>query len=75
MKQTRLTAAERDDVYSTISQKVTNVGASQESLYLARLVLLMAETIGDKAHILRLLQEAGEGMVRGAYDGPKTGSY
>ncbi|WP_338759424.1 hypothetical protein [Massilia sp. METH4] len=75
MKQQQLTAVERDEVYSTLSQRVTSVGTAQESLYLARLVLLMAEAIADKTHILRLLEEAGEGMERVPCDGPKTGSF
>lgn len=51
MNRPTLTEAERDDAYTRICQAVTEAGAERESLFLARLCLLLAEEVGDSARV------------------------
>src|SRR5438067_1063707 len=47
MKQVKMADSSRDTAYSELCHVLTAVGIQDESLFLSRLVLLMAETIGD----------------------------
>ena len=75
MTQVQMTDSARDIVYSELCQAVTAVGIQNESLFLARLALLMAETLGDMPTILRLIGEAKDGMPQLSSAGPKVGEF
>jgi len=51
MSNTRLTEAERDEAYTLICAAISEAGEQRESLFLARLCLLLAEEVGDAARI------------------------
>jgi hypothetical protein len=55
-------AADRDRVYTLCSQAITEAGRSRESLLLARLVLLLAEEIGDPVVCERAIAQALENL-------------
>lgn len=48
----------RDKVYTHCARAITEAGATRESLYLARLALLLFEKIGDEALCLRAIDQA-----------------
>jgi hypothetical protein len=53
---------ERDAVYTALCYTVTAVGEKGESLFLARLALLLIERVGDINTAMRMIDEAKEGM-------------
>jgi hypothetical protein len=48
----------RDTLYRACAQAITDVGRDRESLFLARLALLLMEAVGDEARCLAALAEA-----------------
>ncbi len=48
----------RDRVYSTCAQAITQAGPARESLFLARLALLLFEQVGDEAACRRAIADA-----------------
>ena len=58
MSERRLTEEARDEAYRAVAQAVTEAGPAQESLYLARLALLLIEEIGDAVAVRRLIDAA-----------------
>ncbi|MBU9597071.1 hypothetical protein [Burkholderia multivorans] len=48
----------RDRVYTRCARAVSEAGSTRESLYLARLALLLFETIGDETSCLRAIDQA-----------------
>jgi hypothetical protein len=75
MKQSQMTDIERDAVYTELCQAVTAVGTTNESLFLARLALLLLEKNSDMSSALRLIEEAKEGMDETGAHGPRTGEF
>ncbi|MEI7445926.1 MAG: hypothetical protein WCK28_13635 [Burkholderiales bacterium] len=55
---TILDAAERDALYRDCAQAITAVGRERESLFLARLALLLMEACGDAARCREAMAEA-----------------
>lgn len=53
-----LEAAERDALYRECCLAVTAVGRERESLYLARLALLLMEAVGDERRCREAIAEA-----------------
>ena len=51
MSHPRLTEAERDEAYTRICLAISEAGERRESLFLARLCLLLAEEVGDAGSI------------------------
>ena len=48
----------RDRLYAALARAVTDAGADRESLFLARLALLLFEAVGDEARCAAMLAEA-----------------
>jgi hypothetical protein len=48
----------RDRLYAACANAVSEAGAARESLFLARLTLLLFEQVGDEARCQRALAEA-----------------
>ena len=53
-----LSADERDALYRDCALAITAVGRERESLFLARLVLLLMESLGDAGRCRAALDEA-----------------
>ena len=53
-----LTADARDRLYATVARATSEAGRSRESLFLARLVLLLFEQVGDEARCERAIGQA-----------------
>lgn len=53
---------QRDEVYRACCLAITEAGQARESLYLARLVLLLAEEVGDVPRCLAAIAEAARGL-------------
>jgi hypothetical protein len=53
-----LTLEARDRLYAECANAISEAGAERESLFLARLVLLLFEQIGDEARCRAALAEA-----------------
>ena len=54
----KLDLAGRDRVYAHCSRAVSQAGTEREALFLARLVLLLCETVGDEAACLTAIDRA-----------------
>jgi hypothetical protein len=55
---TMLTDEERDDLYRRCAAAITEAGRSRESLFLARLALLLMERSGDASGCREAIEEA-----------------
>lgn len=55
---TTLTPEARDRLYAECARAVTDAGAERESLFLARLALLLFEQVGDEACCRTALADA-----------------
>ncbi len=55
---TTLAADARDRLYAACARAVTEAGAARESLFLARLALLLMEQVGDEARCRQALDDA-----------------
>jgi len=55
---TALSLEARDRVYAECARAITEAGAERESLFLARLALLLFEQIGDEARCRAALAQA-----------------
>jgi hypothetical protein len=53
-----LSAEARDRLYARCAEATSLAGRPRESLFLARLVLLLFEQIGDEAHCVRAIDSA-----------------
>jgi hypothetical protein len=53
-----LAADARDRLYARVARATTDAGRSRESLFLARLALLLFEQVGDEAACERAIQAA-----------------
>lgn len=54
----RLSADARDRLYAGVARATTEAGRTRESLFLARLVLLLFEQVGDEGACERALADA-----------------
>lgn len=59
MTSTRLTDADRDRLYRETCLAIEAAGAERERLYLARLVLLLMDAVGDADRCLAAIEAAG----------------
>lgn len=55
---TALTPDARDRLYAECARAITDAGAERESLFLARLALLLFEQVGDEARCRTALADA-----------------
>ncbi|HZH07712.1 MAG TPA: hypothetical protein VEY69_13645 [Lautropia sp.] len=53
-----LAASSRDRLYAALAQAITEAGEVRESLFLARLSLLLFEAVGDEARCRQALADA-----------------
>ncbi len=53
-----LESSAQDRVYQRCAQAITEAGAARESLFLARLTLLLFQEVGDEARCLKALDQA-----------------
>jgi hypothetical protein len=53
-----LSAEARDRLYASVARATTEAGRSRESLFLARLALLLFEQVGDEAACERAIESA-----------------
>ena len=58
MSERRLSESERDDAYTRICLAITEAGPEHESLFLARLSLLLAEAVGDAQRVREAIAAA-----------------
>lgn len=58
MNERRLSESERDDAYTRICLAITEAGPERESLFLARLSLLLAEAVGDAQRVREAIAAA-----------------
>lgn len=58
MTTTTLSPEARDRLYAACANAVTEAGAERESLFLARLALLLFEQLGDEAQCQQALVDA-----------------
>jgi len=56
------TAEARDRVYAECARAISEAGAQRESLFLARLALLLFEALGDEARSRAALAQALDGL-------------
>lgn len=54
----RMNESERDDAYTRICLAITEAGPGRESLFLARLSLLLAEAVGDAQRVREAIEAA-----------------
>jgi hypothetical protein len=59
---TALTPDARDHLYAECARAITEAGTARESLFLARLVLLLFEQVGDEARCRAALADALGGL-------------
>ena len=52
----------RDRLYAECARAITEAGAERESLFLARLALLLFEQVGDEARCRAALADALQGL-------------
>jgi len=52
----------RDRVYAACAHAISEAGGERESLFLARLALLLFEQVGDEARCLKALDDALKGL-------------
>ncbi len=53
-----LESSAQDRVYQRCAHAITDAGRERESLFLARLALLLFQEVGDEARCLRALEQA-----------------
>lgn len=53
-----LSADARDRLYASVARATTDAGRSRESLFLARLALLLFEQVGDEQACARAINDA-----------------
>lgn len=58
MDERRLSESERDDAYTRICLAITEAGPERESLFLARLCLLLAEQAGEFERVAAAIESA-----------------
>lgn len=58
MNERRMNESERDDAYTRICLAITEAGPGRESLFLARLSLLLAEAVGDAQRVREAIEAA-----------------
>lgn len=58
MNERRMNESERDDAYTRICLAITEAGPGRESLFLARLSLLLAEAVGDARRVREAIEAA-----------------
>lgn len=59
---TSLAPEARDRLYAECARAITEAGAERESLFLARLALLLFEQVGDEARCRRALADAMDAL-------------
>ena len=59
---TSLAPDARDRIYAECACAITEAGAERESLFLARLALLLFEQVGDEARCRRALADAMDAL-------------
>ena len=59
---TAMTHDARDRVYAECARAISEAGAERESLFLARLALLLFEQVGDEARCRTALAQALDGL-------------
>ncbi len=59
---TALTLDARDRVYAECARAISEAGPGRESLFLARLALLLFEQVGDEARCRAALAQALDGL-------------
>jgi len=59
---TTLTHEARDRVYAECARAISEAGAERESLFLARLALLLFEQVGDEPRCRAALAQALDGL-------------
>jgi hypothetical protein len=59
---TPLTQDARDRLYAACARAISEAGAQRESLFLARLALLLFEQVGDEARCRAALAHALDGL-------------
>jgi len=65
-----LSVDDLEQVYDSLAEAIDNVGPEKEALFLAKLVLILANDLGDRARILADIEMAG----RDIEDEPGIGS-
>lgn len=55
---TPLAPEARDRIYAHCARAITEAGSERESLFLARLVLLLCEQVGDEARCRQAIDDA-----------------
>lgn len=63
MTQCKLSASQRDVIYTELSHAVTAAGDTREALFLARLALLLAEEVGNEGRIRAAIADALHGLT------------
>lgn len=58
MNERRMNESERDDAYTRICLAITEAGPGRESLFLARLGLLLVEAVGDAQRVREAIEAA-----------------
>lgn len=61
---------QRDEAYRACCQAISAAGPQAESLYLARLALLLMEALGDLPACLRAIEAAGHDLPEPRMSGP-----
>jgi len=59
-----LAPAERDALYRTCCEAITEAGQEREALFLARLALLLFEEVGDERRCRAAIAEAARDLPR-----------
>jgi hypothetical protein len=62
MNRTTMTPDARDRLYADCARAITEAGTERESLFLARLVLLLFEQLGDEHLCRKALDDALEAL-------------
>lgn len=57
-----MTKVTLEDVYAAIAEGIDEAGQERESLYLSKVVLLLANALDDPARVLTLVREGLDGL-------------
>jgi hypothetical protein len=68
-----LGADARDHLYAHCAEAISEAGESRESLFLARLALLLFEEVGDEARCRRAIDEALERLPEPSLSAERSG--